>query len=104
MNKDIEKLNKQIILSDKSSDEAKKAAILDMWNNKVKSHVYDDVSRNIESMEDGWHKIKAMEHCVLAVIGNCVDPGYDCHDDLRTETELHQEELKYSQEIIDRSD
>lgn len=50
MTPEIEKLHKQIIYSDKTTEEAKWDAYLYMWENKVKFMIYDDVLEFIDSI------------------------------------------------------
>lgn len=102
MRPEIEKLNKQIIFSNKATQEAREAAILDMYENKVKAMVVDKVADEITRQEHPWYKYKAMESCVLAYIGPFVDKNYDSYDALRTEDELFQEGEDYQKAVDDR--
>lgn len=100
MNEEMLKLNKQIIFSTRASKEARMAAVKEIWE-AVKDQFTDQYIKAVDENHHEYYKYSIMESNVMTYLwkNRDIDKGYNSHDDLRTEDDLHQQEVGYANRL-----
>lgn len=108
MTPEILKLNKQLIFSNKATDESRKEAVMDVWENGNIKNKFDStfIRNNVVNNPDSSSRYAIIKYCVMATLGGeYVDPNFDPDEgqSIKTKDELFSEEM-FSQELNERQE